>query len=83
MSINKQGITILDGSSPGERITVAGYVRRTYGENIATGYGDAQAAMDGWISSAGHCANLMNPNFTEMGGATYGIYWTQGFAAPR
>ncbi len=82
--------TDLDGSNPGERITAAGYVWRTYGENIAAGYGDAQAAMDGWISSAGHCANLMNPNFTEMGAAmdsdgssTYGIYWTQDFAAPR
>jgi uncharacterized protein YkwD len=81
--------TGLDNSSPGDRITAAGYAWRTYGENIAAGYGDAQAAMAGWISSPGHCANLMNPNFTQMGaasatnaGSTYGIYWTQNFAAP-
>ncbi len=80
--------TGLDGSSPGERITAAGYDWYTYGENIAAGYGDAQAAMDAWIASPGHCANLMNPNFMEMGAAmgsdpdsTYGIYWTQDFAA--
>jgi uncharacterized protein YkwD len=82
--------TGLDGSSPGDRITTAGYSWRTYGENIAAGYGDEQAAMGAWISSAGHCANLMNPNFTQMGAAmatdsnsAYGIYWTQDFAAPR
>ncbi|MEJ2453369.1 MAG: CAP domain-containing protein [Candidatus Thiodiazotropha sp.] len=80
--------TGLDGSSPGERITAAGYAWYTYGENIAAGYEDAQAAMDAWIASPGHCANLMNPNFMEMGAAmgsdpesTYGIYWTQDFAA--
>ncbi len=80
--------TGLDGSSPGDRITTAGYIWRTYGENIAAGYGDVQAAMDAWTASPGHCANRMNPNFTEMGAAmgsdadsTYGIYWTQDFAA--
>jgi uncharacterized protein YkwD len=81
--------TGLDGSSPGDRITAAGYVWRTYGENIAAGYGDAQAAMAGWLSSAGHCANLMSARFTEMGAgmasdsaSAYGLYWTQDFASP-
>ncbi len=80
--------TGLNGSSPGYRITAAGYDWYTYGENIAAGYGDVQAAMDAWTASPGHCANRMNPNFTEMGAAmgsdadsTYGIYWTQDFAA--
>jgi uncharacterized protein YkwD len=45
----------------------------------------------GWLSSPGHCANLMNPRYTEMG-AAYGLnsarkstypYWTQVFGAPR
>jgi uncharacterized protein YkwD len=45
----------------------------------------------GWIDSPGHCANLMNPAFTEMG-AGYEInrarlpgfvYWTQVFGARR
>ena len=81
--------TGLDGSSPGDRISATGYVWRTYGENIAAGYGDAQAAMDGWMASAGHCANLMSARFTEMGAgmasdsaSTYGLYWTQDFASP-
>ena len=37
-----------------------------------------------------HCANLMNPVFTEMGVAyavdaksAMGVYWTQSFGTPR
>jgi uncharacterized protein YkwD len=77
-----------DGSSPGDRITAAGYRWRAYGENIAAGYRDEQAVMDGWLSSPGHCANIMNPTFTEVGAGMvngsgyYGIYWTQDFAKP-
>ncbi|MGD8907917.1 MAG: CAP domain-containing protein [Chromatiales bacterium] len=81
--------TGLDGSSPSDRITAAGYEWRTYGENIAAGYGDAQTAMEVWITSARHCANLMSSRFTQMGAArasdsssTYGVYWTQNFASP-
>lgn len=78
--------TGLDDSSPGDRITAAGYNWRTYGENIAAGYADEEAAMNAWLNSPGHCANLMNPSFTEMGEAVaenpaseYRIYWTQNF----
>lgn len=79
--------TGLDGSSPGDRITAAGYPWRTYGENIAAGYFNADDVINAWLNSPGHCANIMNPNFTEIGVATaenftsqYGIYWTQNFA---
>ncbi|MES9940855.1 MAG: CAP domain-containing protein [Candidatus Thiodiazotropha sp. 6PLUC2] len=76
-----------DGSSPGDRISDSGYVWRTYGENIAAGYRDAESVMDGWLTSPGHCANLMNANFKDIGvgivngSGSYGIYWTQDFAA--
>jgi uncharacterized protein YkwD len=76
-----------DGSSPGDRITAAGYDWRTYGENIAAGYRDAETVMEGWLTSPGHCANLMNASFEDIGVAvvngsgSYGIYWTQDFAA--
>ena len=79
--------TGLDGSTPGERITASGYVWRSFGENIAAGYPTAQDAINGWLNSPGHCANLMNPGFTETGVASaenpasqYRIYWTQKFA---
>ena len=44
--------------------------------------------VEGWVSSAGHCANLMNPQYRELGAAYAvdpksdpGIYWTAMFGA--
>jgi uncharacterized protein YkwD len=80
-----------DGSNPAQRVERAGYRYRTTGENIAAG-GQMQAddAVAGWIKSPGHCANLMNPAFTEMGaafavnrGSEMGVYWAQAFGTPR
>ncbi len=70
-----------DGSDAGDRITAAGYIWTTYGENIAVGYTSEQAVIDGWLNSEGHCKNIMNANVTEMGVATSGAYWTQVFAS--
>jgi uncharacterized protein YkwD len=74
-----------DGSSPGDRISRQGYVWRTYGENIAVGYPTVSSVIQGWLGSEGHCRNLMDPDFTEIG-AGYAIgpyggnpaarYWT-------
>lgn len=78
-----------DGSTPAQRVTRAGYKWSRVGENVAAGAGTAEDVVAGWLSSPGHCANIMNPTFTEMGVAfalandDYGIYWTQVFAAPR
>ncbi|MCG8052273.1 MAG: CAP domain-containing protein [Candidatus Thiodiazotropha endolucinida] len=79
--------TGLDGSSPGDRITAAGYNWRAYAENIAAGYNDEEAVMTAWLESPGHCANIMNTSVTEIGAgmaenasARYRIYWTQDFA---
>lgn len=71
-----------DGSNFGDRVTSAGYRWRAVGENIAAGYTDVDAAVQGWISSEGHCKNLMDANFTELGAAQQGVLWTQVFAAP-
>ncbi|MET0983154.1 MAG: CAP domain-containing protein [Telluria sp.] len=80
-----------DGSEVGARAERAGYRWRLVGENIAAGQTSAQETVAGWIESPGHCANLMNPAFTEMG-AGYDIrrakmpgyaYWTQVFGVPR
>ena len=53
------------------------------GENIARGYRDADAVMNGWLTSAGHCRNIMNPNVSEMGIGEVDNWWTQVFASPR
>jgi len=71
-----------DGSDPGERLLRVGYKWKTYGENIAKGYSSEEEVIEGWLESPGHCANIMDPDFEEMGVATSGKYWTQVLAAP-
>ena len=56
-----------DGSSAGQRISRQGYPWWTYGENIAVGYPTVSSVIQGWLGSAGHCQNMMNPAFTEIG----------------
>jgi uncharacterized protein YkwD len=73
--------TGLDGSNPGARIDRAGYHWMAYGENIATGYTTEHQVVDAWIKSPGHCQNIMNKAYTEMGVARVGNYWTQEFGA--
>jgi uncharacterized protein YkwD len=79
----------LDGRTPGDRAELAGYSGRQVGENIAAGLDATRTVVDGWLSSPGHCANLMNPQFSELGAAyatdpksDAGIYWTALFGAP-
>ena len=79
-----------DGSDPAQRVERAGYRYRSTGENIAGGQMNPEDAVAGWLKSAPHCANLMNPAFTEMGVAfavdrssDMGVYWTQAFGTPR
>lgn len=77
----------LDGSMPWDRMKREGYNYSYAGENIAAGNATAQATMTQWLNSAGHCANIMNPNFKELGvgygtGGTYRYYWTQNFGSP-
>jgi uncharacterized protein YkwD len=79
-----------DNSSPAQRVTDAGYGWTLVGENIAAGYGSVAEVMDGWMSSDGHCANIMNPALRDVGvvcvpggaGNTYSNYWTMDLAAP-
>ena len=72
-----------DGSKVGNRITNAGYNWAACGENIAKGYRLEDDVIKGWINSEGHCKNIMNPNFKEMGVAVSGDYWTQVFGKKR
>jgi len=69
-----------DNSRGGTRIERVGYSWKAYGENIAMGYNNEKAVLQGWIKSPGHCKNLMNKAYTEMGVARAGTYWTQEFA---
>ncbi|MGL6261432.1 CAP domain-containing protein [Vibrio sp. WXL103] len=78
-----------DNSSVGDRISDTGYRASAWAENVAAGQKDIDAVMASWLSSPGHCENIMRTSVTELGAAfvenpdtTYGIYWTQVFAAP-
>jgi len=83
--------TSADGRTLAERVTATGYAWSTLGENIAAGYPGVNAVMDAWIASPGHCANLMNAGFAEVGvvcvpgvaGDTFSTYWTMDLGRPR
>lgn len=79
-----------DGRGPSERISATGYNWSTWGENIAAGSGSAEGAVNQWMNSEGHCKNIMNASFKEIGigyssapGSTYRHYWVQVFGTPR
>ena len=76
------------GASVRQRVASAGYRWRYVGENIAAGLGSPEQVVAGWLASPGHCANLMSPDFVDMGAAyavepasKLDIYWTQTFGA--
>ena len=75
-----------------ERVETYNYSWKYIGENIGAGtiIDTPEKMVDGWLKSDSHCANLMNPNFTELGMAMikdentkYIHYWTQNFGTPR
>lgn len=75
-----------DGSSPADRASRAGYKWRSIGENVAMGQTTPDKVVQDWLKSPEHCANIMEPRFTEMGVAFSvnnasegGIYWAQSF----
>jgi len=78
-----------DGRTPGDRAELAGYagslVVRTSPRRFRP---RARCWKAGW-PARGHCANLMNPAYTELGAAyavdpqsDAAIYWTAMFGAP-
>ena len=84
-SHNTMSHTGSDGSDPGQRITRAGYLWSTYGENVAYGYSTPEQVMAGWMASAGHKRNILDCGFKEIGVgvAQPGNYWTQDFGTVR
>lgn len=82
--------TSYDGRTMSSRIDAVGYNWLSIGENIAAGYPTVIAVVDGWMASDGHCKNLMNPNFKEVGVACvpgtaanpYTPYWTMDLGKP-
>lgn len=80
----------LQGHTPADRVKAAGYAEKLVGENIAYGPTSADEVVQGWLDSPGHCENIMDPRFAEMGIAyapgrvqRHGLYWVQLLVAPR
>lgn len=86
-----------DGITPGQRVRDAGYRFQMIGENIEAGSDTAESAVDEWMHSPGHRANILTCAYRETGIAVYGLddgqplsgraapyryYWTQVFALP-
>lgn len=75
-----------DGLQVWDRARNLGYDYRAIAENIAAGYADVDSVVSGWLGSSGHCKNIMNKNYKEMGAAkvdnassNYRSYWTGVF----
>lgn len=67
--------------SPFEMIKSFGLAYSTAGENIARGYKTPEAVVEGWMSSSGHRANILNKSYKYIGVgyAPDGSYCTQMF----
>ncbi|QJD57811.1 CAP domain-containing protein [Pseudomonas sp. gcc21] len=78
-----------DGKQVDSRAAAQDYAFSHIGENIAAGQGAVEQVVQGWLASPGHCSNIMEPGYTEMG-AAYAlsddgkgtIVWTQVFGTP-
>jgi uncharacterized protein YkwD len=80
----------LKGRSPADRVRAFGYQEKLVGENIAYGPKSADEVVQGWLDSPGHCENIMDPRFAEMGiayaagqSSRRGLFWVQLLVAPK
>ncbi|HEV2123343.1 MAG TPA: CAP domain-containing protein, partial [Chloroflexota bacterium] len=78
-----------DGTDVSDRVERHGYAWSAVGENLADatpGHFTPKSVVEAWLGSPGHCANLLRPEFREIGAAkvTEDLeYWTQVFGTPR
>ncbi len=51
----------------GTRLRSVGYAAAGAGENLAAGQRDVDDALQAWLASPSHCANLMQPEYRDVG----------------
>ena len=73
----------------GLRLRSAGYSAAGAGENLAAGQTDFDDTLQAWLASPTHCANLMQPDFRDVGlacvqrpGSRYERFWVAHLGAP-
>lgn len=78
----------LDGREPWDRMEDAGYTADPVAENIAAGSDTAAATFEQWMTSDGHCQNILLASTNELGvgvahveGSPFEWYWVQNFGS--
>ena len=73
----------------GARLRSAGYAAAGAGENLAAGQTDFDDTLQAWLASPTHCANLMQPEFRDVGlacvqrrGSRFERFWVAHLGAP-
>lgn len=69
-----------DGSSFSERVARCGGSLGSGGEIIACGYGTPRQAVDGWLSSPGHRAIMLDGSQRAMGAGMVANHWVVVFS---
>lgn len=71
------------------RLQSTGYRAAKAGENLAGGQVSVDETLQDWLASPSHCANLMKPEFSEVGvacvqrrGTRYERFWVAHLGAP-
>lgn len=59
--------TTPEGQAPWVFVSSQGYTYQKLGENLAAGFENEQATVNGWISSPPHRENLINSAYQEVG----------------
>lgn len=60
------------GIAPWYWFSEAGYNYKYAGENLAIGFFESEEVFNAWLNSPSHKANILNPNYTEIGTAVMG-----------
>jgi hypothetical protein len=55
------------GTSPWYWFKAVGYRFQSAGENLAIGFLDSEEVHQAWLNSSSHRANILNPNYQEIG----------------
>jgi hypothetical protein len=84
-TLERQGDTVscidtpggCDGTSASERVAL--WSAKYSGENMARGQTSAAQAVDGWIHSPGHWANMNSAGSGYLGAGQYATAWVQDF----
>jgi uncharacterized protein YkwD len=73
----------------GVRLRSVGYPAAGAGENLAAGQSDIADTLQAWLASPSHCANLMQPEYSDVGlacvqrrSSRYQRFWVAHFGAP-